>query len=288
MSVFRNIRIYPHHGTRSAAVTWELAPNTTGGDVYVAFSDVGTDGSWRALNADAPVPSGAGLYQDDELMLNGGTADGFYRLLLTDDDGLDHFSEAIQILGDITPKEYGVIRAMIHQEYTQIRVTNGFPVWHCIPRSHGTPSNAVDPDTGKNEGEECGETDPDVASYGLPFQGGFHTPVLTWVRFMRHQEGLQDDPDKFSPSEIDSHAVRLMAFPRPARGHMLVNPATDERFIVGDEVKPYRLRGIVAVAYEATVTQLKQNDPRYKFPVPFIDTKAYRRIPYWSPTTLEE
>lgn len=283
--MFRNIRIYPNHGSRTAVITWDIAAGTDSGEVYVAFSETGTEGSWQAINPADPVPSELGMFQDADLVLNRGTADGFYRLMLSQADGTDTLSAPIQILGDLTPQEYGAVRGMIHQEYTQMRVTNGYPVWHCIPRAHGEPAANVDPDTGKQEGEEC-HLAPEDKSYGLPFKGGFYPPVLTWMRVLQHQEGLQDDPEEFSPDEIHKTSVRLMAFPRPARGHMIVDPTTDARYLVGDEIKPYRLRGVIAIAYEATLEFLSQKDERYQFPVPFVDTKKYRRIPYWTPETL--
>lgn len=286
MSVFRNIRIYPDHGARSATLTWEMAVDSTPGDVYVAYSETGTDGTWQIRNADAPVPSEVGTFEDDSLVINKSTQDAFYRFLLTDDDGVDHFSEPMRIMGDLTPREYGILRAMIHHEFTSMRVVNGFPVWHCIPKAHGKDALSMDPDTDSQSGKDCDVTDPEVNSYGLPFQGGFYPPVLTWMRVMRHNEGLQDDPEEFSPSEINMTSARLMAFPRPARGHMIVNPSTDERWVVTDEIKPARLRGVAPVAFNVTLDHLNQRDERYKFPVPFIDTKEYRRIPYWTTQTL--
>lgn len=249
--------------------------------MYVAFSTTGTEGSWDALNPDAPIPSESGIYGDAALNLNKGTADGFYRLLLTTDSGEDYFSPPVQILGDLTAREYGAVRALIHQEYTQMRVTNGIPVWHCIPRSHGVLASSTDPDTGKSEGEEC-DADDDTNSYGLKYQGGFYTPILTWMRVLQHNEGLQDDPEDFSPEEIMQTSSRLMAFPRPSRGHMIVNPSTDERFLVGDEIKPYRFRGVISVAYNVTLHHLQQSDERYRFEMPFVDTREYRRLPNWN------
>ena len=41
-------------------------------------------------------------------------------------------------------------------------------------------------------------------------------------------------------------------------------------------------RGGMPVAYEVTLEGLDRSDPRYRFPVPAIDTKDYRKIPYWS------
>lgn len=285
MSVFQNVRIYPLHGARAATITWSMAPSTPAGDVYLAFSPTGTRGSWVELNPTEPVASVVGYYLDDTLFMNKGSADGFYRLLLIA-GGTDYMSEPFQIMGDMTRQEYGVLRAIIHQEFTQMRVTNGFPVWHCIPKEHGTPAVSVDPDTGKQSGEECEVTDPEQQSYGLAFQGGFYKPVLTWMRVIAHSEGLKTDPDKFSPEDMLKMSVRMMAFPRPARGHMIVDPTTDMRYLVGEEINTFRLRGVMPVAYNATLEHLNQADPRYKFPLPFVDTKQYRRIKHWTPNTL--
>lgn len=282
MNAFRNIRIYPSHGTRSALVTWEVDEAAGHGDVYAAFSATGTKGTWRPVNPNDPVPSAIGMLQDKNLVMDGGTKDGFYRLLLIDAAGGEHFSAPIQILGDLTVREHGIVRAALHQEYTQMRVTNGFPIWHCIPRAHGTPAATVDPDTGAQGGGECA-TPEDEKSYGMAFQGGFYPPVLSWMRVLKHSEALQDDPEDLSPNEIHSTAVRMMAFPRPARNHMIVNPSTDERYLVSDEVKPMRFRGIIAIAYLATLEFLGQSDERYGFPCPPVDIRAYRRMKKWAP-----
>jgi len=281
MSVFRNIRIYPSHGTRSAVVTWETDGDVPAGDVFVAFSVTGTQGTWQVLNAEAAVPSAVGMYSDDRLQMDAGWEDGFYRLLLTE-NGNDHFSEAVQIMGDVTAREYGMIRAIIHREYTMMRVTNGIPVWHCIPREHGDPADNIDEDTGAANGPECG----DGESYGQAFKGGFYPPVLTWMKIIQFNEGLQDDPEEFLVNEINRMAVRLMAFPRPSRDHMLVDPATDRRYLVDDEIKPYRFRGVVPVAHEATVSFLHQSDSRYRFQMPEVDLREYRGMSYWNPSMM--
>ncbi len=281
MSVFRNIRIYPHHGTRSSLVTWTIADGTPAGDVFVAFSSTGTK-PWALLNGETPVASSVGAYADADLQMNSGAACGFYRLLLTNADG-DNFSEPVSILGDLSPREYGMVRAIMYREFMEMRATNGYPVWHCIPKKSGERAANFDPDTGETVGLECPGT-PDIsASYGLPFLGGFNPPILTWVRALTIDRGtLKDSESEMSPRETDTTTVRMLAFPRPSRGHMIVDPATDRRYLLGDEIKPFLLRGVMPVAYEATMEFLSQGDPRYRFPVPALDTKDYRKLPYWS------
>jgi hypothetical protein len=63
---------------------------------------------------------------------------------------------------------------------------------------------------------------------------------------------------------------------------MIVDPSNDRRYLIGDEIKPFLLRGVMPIAYEASMEFLSQADPRYRFPVPTLDTKDYRKLPYWS------
>lgn len=281
MSVFRNIRIYPHHGTRSSMVTWSIADGVPSGVVHVAFSETGTK-PWRLLTDVSPIASAVGVYHDAELHMNSGAANGYYRLLLTNVVG-DNFSEPIGIFGDLSPKEYGIVRAIMHREFTEMRATNGYPVWHCIPKTSGEPAANYDPDTGEIVGLECQGTAEEDSSYGLPFLGGFNPPILTWVRALSIDRGtLKDSESELAPRETDTTAVRMMAFPRPSRGHMIVDPSNDRRYLIGDEIKPFMLRGVMPIAYEATMEFLSQNDPRYRFHVPTLDTKDYRKLPYWS------
>ena len=279
MSTFTNIRIFPQHGESKARITWEIEPGVLPGEVYAAFSLTGIKGSWVPVN-DAPVPSVVGHLDDTDLRIDGGHHIGYYRLLLRNDDG-DFRSEPVAILGDLTAREYGMARAIIRREFLEMRATNGYPVWYCIPRDFGTPAGNVDPDTHTPAGLDC-DADPATASYGLSFQGGFFEPVLTWMRPMTIDRGtIKDAADETTPEVTDVTAARLLAFPRPQRHHMIVDPTTDRRYLIGDEVKPFLLRGVIPVAYEVQLTFLPQADPRYKFPVPSVDMREYRRITSW-------
>jgi len=282
MNPFKNIRIFPQHGETTARITWEMDPDFAAGEVYAAFSLMGVKDSWQPVNNDGvPAASASGQLDDPELRIDGGHHIGYYRLLLRNADG-DFKSGAIAILGDINAREYGIARAIIRREFLEMRATNGYPVWHCIPRDFGKPASNIDPDTGEISGLECDVTDPATAAYGQRFQGGFFPPVLTWMRPLTVDRGtIKDADDDTTPTVIDTTTARLMAFPRPQRQHMLVDPVTDRRYVVNDEIKPFLLRGITPVAYEVSLDFIVQTDIRYKFPVPAVDMRAYRRIKSW-------
>lgn len=282
MSVFTNIRVVPTHGFRAATISWELPDSEADGLVYVAFSLTGAAESWTVRNPNTPVPAATGFFVDTDLVINSGSDVGYYQLLLT--RGLvDQFSEPIGIFHDFDRREYGIMHRIVQRDFLEMRAASGFPVYHCIPRDIGEISPRVDPDTGQQLGIECPNVDPDEASFGLPFQGGFYPPVITWMRTISiRKDTFSDNPNNTSSTEVDITKVRLLPWPKPRRNHMFVDPATDRRWLVGDEILPLMYRGIYPIGFEADLAFLPQSDPRYRFAVPPVDLKAYRKLKYWS------
>ena len=282
MSIFRNIRIVPTHGFRSATISWELPASEAAGEVLVAFSPSGVRGSWVERNTGAPVAGAVGFYEDDKLVINTGAEVGYYRLLLTRDN-VDTFSEAVGIFHDLERHEYGIIHQSIRKEFIAMRAAHGFPVYHCIPRDIGTPNSRKDPDTGLIDGVECADIDPAAAAFDMSFQGGFFPPVLTWMRIISTQKGtFMDGANETSSTEVDVSSVRLLPWPKPLRNHMIVDPVTDRRWLVGDNVTPYDYRGIYPIAFEAEIAHLPQTDPRYRFVLPAVDLREYRKMKSWA------
>lgn len=282
MSIFSNIRVTPTHGFRAATISWELPPSEASGVVYVAFSSSGVDGSWIVRNPDAPTPAATGFFEDRDLVINAGAEVGYYRLLLTRNN-TDSFSEKIGIFHDLDRREYGTIHRIIQREFLEMRAANGIPVYHCIPRSTGNISSRVDPDTGKLIGNECPDVDPAQASFNMKFVGGFYPPVLTWMRPISIKKDTVDDGEtNTSSTQIDVTKVRLLPWPKPLRDHMFVDPATDRRWLVKGEILPLLYRGIYPLAFEADLYFLPQSDPRYRFVVPPVDLREYRKLNYWS------
>ncbi len=280
--MFRNIRILPTHGYRAATISWELPASEAAGQVYVAFSPTGLDETWVVRNADTPVAAATGFYVDTALVMNNSAEIGYYKLLLVR-NAVDTFSVPVGIFHDLERREYGAIHQSIRRDYLEMRSASGFPVYHCIPRDQGELSANVDPDTGQPQGIECPGVDPDEASFGLKYKGGFFPPVLTWTRVISvRKDSFGDNPHNLSSEETDITKVRLLPWPKPSRGHMLVDPTTDRRWIVNGDVSSFLYRGIYPLAFEADLTALRQSDPRYRFVVPEVDLRAYRKLKDWT------
>lgn len=282
MSLFTNIRVVPTHGFRAATISWELPLSEAAGAVYVAFSLTGAHGSWRLRNPTTPITAATGFYVDTDLVINAGADVGYYQLLLTR-DSVDTFSEPVGIFHDLSRREYGIIHRIIQRNFTEMRAASGFPVYHCIPRDNGVLSPRMDRDTGQLMGPECPAVDPGAAAFNMKFQGGFYPPTLTWMRMISvRKDTITDDQGNTSSTEVDVTKVSLLPWPKPLRNHMFVDPATDRRWLVGEEITSLLYRGIYPIGFEAEMAFLPQSDPRYRFVVPPIDLREYRKLRYWS------
>ena len=279
MATFLNIRTHPSHGTRSAAITWTMDPRAPSGNVYVARSDTGLPGTWVCLNEDAPVASGVGTFTDAALDLNSGSAEVYYCLLLEAAGHDDVYSESFSINTLLTRQEQGIVRGMLHRLFQIMRTRNGYPVWWFVPKTEGELSPKVDPDTGETLGIECPGTPLDQSAFGQKYLGGFHPPVLTWIMPRQTKRFTKRDAEgETHVVEEDSIAATVLAWPTPSRGHLVVEPVTDRRYLVGDEVTPNMLRGIYPVTFDITLEFLPQSDPRQRIQVPDFDMLAYRKL----------
>lgn len=279
--LFRNLRIIPHHGTRTAVVQWELPASATGGAVIVAWSETGLPGTWVVRNPQAPVAALVGTYSDTSFIINNGQVVGYYKLLLTL-GGEEFFSAPIGIYGAMDREDYGIAHMIIQSEYEEMRGGNGYPIWHLVPMSSGTLTGNADPDTGEVVGPECPGTPLADSGYGTPYVGGYHRPVLTWLRVINEKrDSLSDSASGNGTHQTQVMSVRLLNFPKPLRGHVLVDPMTDRRWIVSDNIQGFSHRAIYPVAYEVDVELIPQSDPVYRLVMPDFDVEEYQKLQYW-------
>ena len=259
---FKNLRIQPFFGDYQITVAWDAPRDCENGFYYVYRSHTGLADSWAMLNENAPVTGGCCHFIDENMTLPGAGMTIYYRLCYETPEGEYYDSEVVDLWQVLPRPEYGYVRSAIFEEYTQMRMGRGIPVFHCMPLTSGTLSPNIDPQTRLRV-----STAPD-GSYGMPYLGGFHTPVATYAVVSSADIDKQDKDDGTGFTERYDTTLRLLPFPRPALGHMLVNPRTDERWAVTGGLKPYLFRGIVPLAYVTKAVRIPIGDPRYGFPVP--------------------
>lgn len=279
MSIFKSIRIFPSHGSRSAVVTWELPADKLDGTIDVAFSLTAAADSWE-LKTDEPVDAALGQFTDSRFVVQAGVPIGYYKLHWKRGEESE-LSEAIGIFGDMTRREYGITKAILLREFRVMRATDGFPVFHLISRTGGELGNNTDPDTSEIRGEEC-PGDPDQ-SFSRMYKGGFYPPVLTWVRPIEaHRGGQGDREDGMGSKEEVSMKAIMLAHPQPHRFHILVDPVTDRRYTISN-VDAHAIRANVPAAYSISMSFLQTSHPAYRIEVP-RDVQDWRQVkPYFIP-----
>jgi hypothetical protein len=261
---FLNFRLQPSFGQNLVVVAWDTPDECLGGQYYVYRSAKGVRGTWEILNDYAPVSHGVSHWADDGQVVPPAGDTIYYRMLYIAPDGTEYDSDAIDLWGVLPREEYGMVRMIMDEEFRQMRFGGGVQVWHCIPLASGVLADNLDPATMQPRAAPC----PGGDNYGQPYKGGFYTPIQTWVNFGDVTNKSEDRDDGFGFNESIDIQCRFLAFPRVRRSHMLVNPRTDDRYVVDSEVKPFLHRGVVPVAYEATLKRIGQDDYRRTFPVP--------------------
>jgi hypothetical protein len=264
LGAFQIFNVWPTYGEATAQIEWKLADETPDGDIYFYRSRDGVKGSWELLN-ETPASGREGLFIDPNLPQDN-PLDFYYYRGMVDVGGTFHKGVAVGALDRLGFKEYNLLRAAIRREYLHMRRGSGVPAWHCIPRSFGTPAAGTDPDTGVKLADGC--AGPDMG-FGEKYAGGFNPPVATrvWILQMQPRNRVQR-PDATGSDAQEDVVLRLMAFPRPAEGHMIVLPESDRRYVIAEPIDRFFFRGIAPMFWECRGQLLDRRDPRHRLPIP--------------------
>ena len=269
---FNKLRVQPFLGERLVTISWEAADEFNDAKYFIARSPSGAPRTWVQLNPDNPVTNGLDHFTDTNALIPNPGETVYYKIRMVQEGREPINSNPVELFSVLPRHEYGIVAAHINAEWLGMRLAGGVPAWHCIPLSSGDPASGLDPETGLITNAPCGD------SYGLPFAGGFATPLGTRVRVISTGPVSEtDNAQQLGTDRSFQFKLRLMAFPRPRRGHMIVCPG-DQRFIIGETAEPYLFKGFVPLAWEVSAETLDPADLRYKFPVdPYPDdATAYR------------
>ena len=258
--VFTSVLVYPSHGDRECVVTWETTHEWVGAKFFVYRSDTG-GAPWTNLTPNGI--QGVNEFADAEFYLEERLEARYYSIYAEMGTELYARSADIGLFEQLSRKQYNLMRAMVHREIKDRRRGNGIKVWHCIPLTAGEPNPKYDTDTGQLI-SSC----PDDVSFGLPFIGGYGEPVQTWMKILSDDPYKEEDKPDGAKKETVTQTVRLLAWPMPRRGNLIVHPPTGDYYVVDSVVKPFRFRGIAPIAYHTRLLKLRRTDPRYRVRVP--------------------
>jgi hypothetical protein len=276
---FQSFFVQPSFGKQRSILKWSLLPGYENGDIYVYRSPTGLPFSpdWELLNEDHPVRN-VDFYEDTYLLDTSKFRQWHYRLLLEHTSG-EYDSPIMGMFSEqFTRSQYGLLYKMRRMEALRMR-HNGVPVMHCIPSRNGERSDAYNPYAGSVGGWECLAPD----SFGTWFQNGFKTIVQTRAELLQvGPQNKQTLEGGGAQVEQQQFKIRLLGFPVPEVGHIIVLPFSDARYVITGNVVPFLLRGFLPVAYEVDAELLNRSDALYKIPLPIVLNDIPKEI-YVSP-----
>lgn len=269
--LFSAFHVLPSYGPRETVVEWERAQGSTG-NVYIARSETGVNGSWVVLNNGAPMTGLSGQITDTHQALDVFSI-FYYRGVVDPGDGSAPATwpkgPSVTAFDTLARHEYFIVREILRREYLSMRgpAGQGIPAFHLVARQSGPQAANTDIETGQRLGPTCRD-DPD-AGYGKIWKGGYFPPVQTWVRMLQ-MDG--EDPkyrnDAKGADPDGAVKFRFLAFPKVDEGHVIILPESDRRYTVLPPVERFFFRGIAPIAWEAKCAIIDRDDDRHKIPVP--------------------
>lgn len=283
MQVFTDIKVQPAYGFEQSLVNWALLPNYSDGEVYIYRSPDGVELSdaWVILNEDSPVINQT-FYIDNELNDKNLQRQYFYRLVLFK-DGEYYDSPVIGMYSEgLNKTEFGVLRYIRKNEYLRMRSRNGVRILHCIPSTAGDLAGDVDEVLMTRLGVPCknGDKDsPEMYQGRNLFFKEFTTVFQSWAEIQGISPvAVEMSSDSTQNKFSQQYKLRLLGFPYPEIGHMIVLPNTDKRLIITDQIQPFNFKGYLPVAFEVVAEELPRDDSRYKIPLPALRDDPERAI----------
>jgi len=270
MNPFVSVNVQPAYGSKEVLISWQVLPGYEDA-MFFLYRSMSGEAPWELLNltndeGEALALEGAS-YVDEEYVVENRVTNAYYRMLMITEEAEEFESPIVSMFGKLTRRQWGGCCKILQRERLRMCTGNGIEVLHYIPLASGEVNPHFDPDTGQHLTAEC----PDEAdsSYGLKYVGGYGPPVKTWIEFKDVGPIVMQDRDDGSGHDDPLNVqARMLAHPRPRRGHLIIHPPSDNRYVVGETIKGWYFRGIVSIAYDTTLHLLRRNDSRYRVPIP--------------------
>lgn len=257
--------ILPSHYRKTAIVSWIVDPRIKDAEFYV-YRKVDGGATWELLNEE---PVFGTTFTDTKFVITNKVQQPAYKVLaLHTKDGktLEYISPEVALFSKTGRKAFGVAHNIIRAKYLQARA-DGIPVLYYPLIKNGEKTATLDSITGQRTKADCGADGGDEPDYGTYYKGGFYPPFLTYIRLLgeRIQRTTVLDTGVVDSTSMNAE---LLAFPPVRTGDMIVDVATDRRWLVGDNIRTDMVKGVIPVGYEAQIVQQAHNAPCYAVPVP--------------------
>lgn len=266
---FRDIIIFPSYSKGKAVVAWKVDPEWRDAEFYIYKK---TDGgqAYSLLNTE---PVYGSTFTDNTFESKNLTDTPFYRITaFKGNQAAD--SPEVALYDKTGKKAFGVAYKLLHLKYIQAK-TDGIPVLYYPAVTSGKVSSNIDPLTGQRTSYKCEEKDDtqddtekaEDQDYGQYYAGGYCPPFLTFIRLLGAKNMKTNILDEGNFQE-ETQVVEFLPFPPVRTNDLIVDVATDRRWVINKSVKPAHVKGIIPIGYTANMTLLPHGHKAYDVPVP--------------------
>ena len=259
---FLNVHVQPSYGRNKAIISWVLRPGYSNGLFYIFKSFNRGTAPWILINEE---PVKGSFFEDPDMS---GVLS--YRILMIR-NGIEYDSPVITPYDKMSKLQYGGVHKMMKLEFTRMVTGNGIQVLHYTPLIQGEYADDTDPLTEQKYGSHCKNGETTDIDYGQKFKGGFAPPIYTWIEIRKYGEFInQEDQSHLAMSQDVTHVGRMLAFPVPDPGDLIVHPPTDNRFAITSPLAGDYFRGVFPISFNVGLQMLNRSDPRYGIPIPSV------------------
>lgn len=268
---FRDILIFPSYSKGQAVVSWRVDPEWLNAEFYIYKKTDG--GQPYVLLNDQPVYGTT--FTDNTFESKNLTDVPMYRILaMLGDKAAD--SPEVALYDKTGKKSFGIASKILHLKYLQAK-TDGIPVLYYPAVTSGKISSNIDPLTGQRIANSCDKDDNcpccteedtiDNNDYGQYYEGGYCPPFLTFIRLLGAKNVKTNILDEGTFQE-ETQMVEFLPFPPVRTNDLVVDVATDRRWLVNKSINPSHIKGIIPIDYTANMTLLPKGHKAYEVPVP--------------------
>lgn len=247
------LEVLPSYGSGTVVLRWVFATGCEklGVNVYRAVNGAGYE-----LISTQPVTTG---FFVDQLRPNTRTETVSYRLVVEDlVTGAMAVAAQTGIYDHLLRAHHAIGTRLVAQEMHSLRRSGGMACWVMPGAGYLSPSALLDLCQRNNAG-------------GSDMPGADQAQIWqSWVRLVNLSVTEARREDGTSKDVVVEVPARLPAWPEPKFGTMIVLPGSDDRYVVGEKITPYKYHSVVPYAYDVGLTLLGRSDPRYKIQMPAI------------------
>lgn len=267
MQAFRDVSVFPSHSTHTAIVAWVTDPALKDAEFYV-YRKWDGGATWELLNEEAAYGT---TYADTNFDITNKQQVPMYKVLALVGEK-EYVSPEVGVFGKVTRKDFGVAQNIIRSLYLQAR-RDGTPVLYYPAIKNGKMSSSLDSAT-ETKTDSCTSSD-----YGTNYEGGYYRPFLTYVRMLGAKLVRSNRLDDGNYDE-NVQQVQFLAFPPVRSEDLVVDVATDRRWLVAEGIQAQMVRAVIPVSYTTTMSLQSHSHPCYSVPIPDNYPALIRRLTY--------